>query len=67
MRRKIDWIIFFGGCAIIVIGLIERSIANTISELDGNSMNDLVADGVKETTTKGMLHKQINQRCKLGF
>ena len=47
MKRKIDKILFLGCLALVVIAFIECSSAKTVSDLDVDSSEDLVAEEVK--------------------
>ena len=55
MKRKTDRILFLVCLALFVITVIKCSSAKTVSDLDVESVEDLVADEVKEKAPKSMI------------
>ena len=52
MNRKVDGMISFGQCTLVVIVFIKCSLAVTVNELEVNPKLTLIADEVKEQSEK---------------
>ena len=53
MNRKVDGMISFGQCILVVIVFIKCSLAVAVNELEVEPQINLVADEVKEQLDKG--------------
>ena len=53
MKRKVDGMIAFGYCTLVVIVFIQCSFAVTVNELEVDPQINLIADEVKEQLDKG--------------